>query len=87
MDDTSVVLDGVATAETSFEDGLGGWTPAAAPEGSRETNNWARSQKAFEEGAATTTDDTVFTGFGAEGFTTADQREEFVARALDHLLG
>ena len=87
VDDTTVTLDGVAATETSFEDGLGGWTPAPAPEGSRETNNWARSQKAFEEGAATTTEDTVFTGFGAEGLTTADQREDFVARALDHLLG
>ncbi len=87
VDDTSVVLDGVATEETSFEADLGGWALAPAPEGSRETNNWTRTQKAFEEGAATTTDDTVFTGFGAEGLTTADQREEFVAKALDHLLG
>ena len=87
VDDTSVVLDGVATEETSFEADLGGWALAPAPEGSRETNNWTRTQKAFEEGAATTTGDTVFTGFGAEGLTTADQREEFVAKALDHLLG
>ena len=47
----------------------------------------SRPRTRLAEGAATTTDDTVFTGFGAEGFTTADQREEFVARALDHLLG
>ena len=87
VDDTTVLVDGVATAETSFEDGLGGWTLAPAPEGSRETNNWTRTQKAFEEGAATTTEDTVFTGFGAEGLTTAEMRRDFVARAMAHLLG
>ena len=87
VDDTTVLVDGVATAETSFEDGLGGWTLSPAPEGSRETNNWTRTQKAFEEGAATTTEDTVFTGFGAEGLTTAEMRRDFVARAMAHLLG
>ena len=86
VDDTTVTVDGVPTAETSFEDGLGGWTPAPAPEGTRETNNWTRSQKAFEEGAVTTTEDTVFTGFGAEGLTTAQMRRDFVARAMAHLL-
>ena len=86
VDDTSVTVDGVVTAETSFEDGLGGWTPSPAPEGTRETNNWTRSQKAFEEGAATTTEDTVFTGFGAEGLTTAEMRRDFVDRAMAHLL-
>ncbi len=33
VDDTKVLLDGVVTEETSFEDGLGGWTLAPAPEG------------------------------------------------------
>ena len=55
VDDTKVLLDGVVTEETSFEDGLGGWTLAPAPEGTRETNNWTRTQKAFEEGSVTTT--------------------------------
>lgn len=86
VDDTQVVVDGTVTAETSFEDGLGGWTPSAAPEGSRTTNNWERSQTAFEEGAGTVTEDTVFTGFGVEGLTTAAMREDFVAAAMEHLL-
>ena len=86
VDDTTVTVDGVVTAETSFEDGLGGWTPAPAPDGTRVTNNWTRTQKAFEEGAATITEDTVFTGFGAEGLTTAEMRRDFVARAMAHLL-
>ncbi|HET9422668.1 MAG TPA: M14 family zinc carboxypeptidase [Nocardioides sp.] len=86
VDDTEITLDGVATETTSFEDGLGGWTAAPAPEGTRETNNWNRSQKAFDEGAVTTTDDTVFTGFGAEGLTSAEMRNDFIARAMAHLL-
>ena len=86
VDDTTITVDGVVTAETSFEDGLGGWTPAPAPAGTRVTNNWTRTQKAFEEGAATTTEDTVFTGFGAEGLTTGEMRRDFVARAMAHLL-
>ncbi len=86
VDDTAVTVDGEVTDETSFEDGLGGWTTEPAPEGTRVTNNWTRTQKAFEEGAATTTEDTVFTGFGAEGFTTAEMRRDFVARAMTHLL-
>lgn len=86
VDDTQVVVNGAVTAETSFEDGLGGWTPSAPPAGSRVTNNWERSQTAFEEGAGTTTEDTVFTGFGVEGLTTAEMRSEFVAAAMAHLL-
>jgi hypothetical protein len=86
VDDTRITLDGAVTEETSFEDDLGGWTAAPAPEGTRETNNWTRSQKAFEEGSVTTTDDTVFTGFGAEGLTSAEMRNDFIARAMAHLL-
>lgn len=86
VDDTQVVVDGAVTTETSFEADLGGWTPSDAPAGSRVTNNWVRSQTAFQEGAGTVTDDTVFTGFGVEGLTTAEMRNEFVARAMAHLL-
>ncbi len=86
VDDTSVLVDGAVTEETSFEDGLGGWTLPPAPEGTRETNTWTRSQKAFEEGSVTTTEDTVFTGFGAEGLTSAEMRTDFVGRAMAHLL-
>lgn len=86
IDDTQVLVDGAVTASTSFEDGLGGWTPSPAPAGSRVTNNWERSQTAFQEGAGTVTDDTVFTGFGIEGLTTAAMRRDFVAAAMSHLL-
>lgn len=86
IDDATVLADGVTVADTSFETDLGGWTVAPPPEGSRVTNNWTRTQKAFEEGSVTTTEDTVFTGFGTEGLTTAEMRNDFVARSLAHLL-
>lgn len=86
VDDTQVLVDGAVTAETSFESDLGGWTPSPAPAGSRVTNNWERSQTAFQEGAGTVTEDTVFTGFGVEGLSTTAMRNDFVARAMAHLL-
>ncbi|GAA3526564.1 zinc carboxypeptidase [Aeromicrobium flavum] len=85
VDNARVVVDGAESAATSFEADLGGWTTPPAPDGSRQTNTWARSQKAFEEGAATVTNDTVFTGFGAEGLETSAQRTAFVERAMRHL--
>ncbi|MTB87217.1 immune inhibitor A [Aeromicrobium senzhongii] len=86
VDDAHVIVDGAETTATSFETDLGGWTTPPAPEGSRQTNTWERSQRAFEEGSATLTKDTVFTGFGAEGLQTAAQRAEFVERVMAHLL-
>ena len=44
VDDTKVTADGATLAETSFEDGLGGWTVAGAPEGSDgNANDWISS--------------------------------------------
>lgn len=86
VDDAHVIVKGAESTATSFEADLGGWTTPPPPEGSRRTNTWTRSQKAFDEGAATITNDTVFTGFGAEGLETAAKRAEFVKRAMGHLL-
>ena len=84
----AVTVDGATVAQTSFEDGLGGWTVAGPPPGSdANANDWVRSQEAFEEGAGVTTDDTVYTGFGAEGLTTQRMRDDFITRAMEHLLG
>lgn len=88
VDDTQVVVDGEPVSETSFESDLGGWTVSGSPEGSQpNSNDWVRTQTAFEEGAGVVTEDTVYVGFGAEGLTTADQRSAFVARAMEHLVG
>lgn len=87
LDDVTVSADGAPVATTSFEDGLGGFTVAAPPDGSSAgSNTWVRSQQAFEEGSIVVTRDTVFTGFGAEGLTPAE-RDDLVKRSLKHLLG
>ena len=88
LDDVTVSADGAQVAQTSFETDLGGWTVSGSPAGSDPNDNdWTRSQKAFEEGAGVTTDDTVYLGFGAEGLTTQEMRHDVVARAMQHLLG
>lgn len=86
LDDTKVIVNNVTVAETSFEDGLGGWTVAPPPAGSQPAPSFTRIQTAFEEGAVVVTRDTVFTGFGLEGLDPA-ARNDFVARAMRHLLG
>ena len=87
IDDTTVLVDGVESATTSFETDLGGWTVPGAPAGSDPNNNdYQRDQSAFDEGAVVVTADTVYAGFGAEGLAPA-QRADFIARSLQHLLG
>jgi hypothetical protein len=86
VDDARVIVDGAEQSSTSFEIDLGGWSVSGAPPGSEPNNNdWQRDQLAFEEGAVVVTDDTVYAGFGAEGLAPA-QRDDFVARSLQHLL-
>ncbi|MBO3746263.1 zinc carboxypeptidase [Streptosporangiaceae bacterium NEAU-GS5] len=83
LDDVSV--NGVAD---SFETGLGGWTVAGPPPGSAPSlNNWARSDKALEEGGGVITKDTVYFGFGVEGATTQAMRTDLTRRAMSYLLG
>ena len=69
-----------------MEADLGGWTVAGPPEGSlANSNDCERTQLGFEEGAITTTQDTIYAGFGYEGLA-ADQRDDLVARSMRHLL-
>jgi hypothetical protein len=87
VDDARVTVGGASVADTSFETDLGGWTVAGPPAGSAPAaTDWSRSQKAFEEGAAVLTADTVYLGFGLEGLAPA-VRDDLVARSLRHLLG
>jgi hypothetical protein len=85
LDDVRVEVGGAVTAQTSFETDLGGWTVAGPPAGSGpNSTDWSRSQQAFDNGAATTTRDTVFLGFGLEGLAPAD-RTDLVKRSFRHL--
>ena len=88
LDDVEVLVDGSnIDADPSFEAGLGPWTASGSPEGSAaNVNDWVRTQLGFEEGAAVTTEDTVYFGFGLEGLAQAE-RDDLVARTMAHLLG
>ena len=86
LDDTTVLVDGAAVAQTSFEEDLGGWVLAGPPAGSQPAaSDWSRSEQAFEEGAVVITEDTVYLGFGLEGLAPAN-RDDLVARSIGHLL-
>lgn len=91
LDDVSVLVNGAAVSETSFEtdavepDLGGGWIVSGSPEGSASnSNDWIRTQLGFEEGAAVTTEDAVYFGFGLEGLAPAE-RDDLVARTMSHL--
>jgi hypothetical protein len=74
---------------TSFEGGdTGGWTPSGPPPGSApNANNFVFTTAAgFPEGAAITTPDTIYMGFGLEGVNGAATRAEVMSRAMDYLL-
>jgi hypothetical protein len=84
VDDTAV-----STGETtSFEDDFGGWAVAGPPPGSApNTNDWIRTTAAgFPEGAAVTTPDSIYFGFGFEGIRGPAKRNDVMRRIMDHLL-
>ncbi|MFL6126758.1 M14 family zinc carboxypeptidase [Actinophytocola sp.] len=88
VDDAAVTLDGAPAAQTSFEDGLDGFTVPGPPAGSEPpANDWTRSDKALAEGAGIVTDDTVYLGFGAERLTDPAMLADLVRRSMAHLLG
>jgi hypothetical protein len=84
VDDTAVSTG----ATTSFEDGLGGWNVTGpAPGSAPNANNFIRTTAAgFPEGAAITTDDSVYLGFGLEGISGPASRAAVLGRAMTYLL-
>jgi Zinc carboxypeptidase len=79
----------VSTGETtSFEDGLGGWTLTGPPPGSGpNSNDWiVTDSSGFPEGAAITTEDSIYFGFGLEGISGPSSRAAVMGRAMSHLL-
>ena len=81
----------INSADPSFELGMDGWTtpgppPPAGPGGQSPATGWERAQSApFVDTPITTTDDTVYTGFGFEAVTGAANRAALMAAALSHL--
>jgi hypothetical protein len=84
IDDTAVSTG----ATTSFETDLGGWAVTGpAPGSAPNANNFVRTTAAgFPEGAAITTDDTIYFGFGFEGIAGAPTRATVMGRAMSYLL-
>jgi Zinc carboxypeptidase/Immune inhibitor A peptidase M6 len=83
----------VSTGEgsTSFEeddDPMDGWEVTGPPEGSGpNANNWVRiTSEAFPEGAAISTPDSIFFGFGFEGISGSETRAEVMERVAQHLM-
>jgi hypothetical protein len=84
--DDIVVSTGEGT--TSFETGMDGWAATSAPPGSApNTNTFVRTTAAgIPEGAAITTEDTIYFGFGFEGIATPAARNAVMDRAMGYLL-
>ena len=88
LDDVVLTVDGVAGATESFEAGLGAWSVPGAPAGSAgNANDWERVGVLFEVASIVATEDTLLFGFGFEGISTEAERNEVMARSLQHLLG
>jgi len=87
IDQTSLETDAGQAFATSFEDGDGDWTRPGPPAGTVKTvTGWTREGSAgFVEGAAVTTEDTVYTGFGLEKITSPEGRVAILRDAFEHL--
>ena len=91
LDDITVSTE---AGTESFETGLGAWTVAGPPPGSQiNGNDWTRTTDVgYEEGAVVTMAPTnadfrtLYFGFGFEGVTSAEKRNELMGRAIDYLL-
>ncbi len=76
-------------SSTSFEGGdTGGWDVSGPPPGSApNANNFIfTTSEGFPEGAAITTEDTIYLGFGLEGVSGAANRAAVMGRAMDYFL-
>ena len=88
VDDVSLNVDGGAVSETSFEDGLGGFSVPGSPPGSAPNGgDWERVGIIYEVASIVATEDTLYFGFGFEGISTQEERNEVMARSLQHLWG
>ena len=93
VDDITVSTGEGTTSFESDADLMDGWTVAGAPQDEQgiegpNVNDWVvRSGLGIKEGAAVSTPDSVYLGFGFEGITGSTTRNQVMDRVLDHLLG
>ncbi|HEX5880745.1 MAG TPA: hypothetical protein VF468_20875 [Actinomycetota bacterium] len=75
-------------SSTSFEADLGGWQVTGPPAGSgANANDWIRTDASgFPVGNAISTPRSLLLGFGFEGISTDEERNQVMGRVLDHLL-
>jgi hypothetical protein len=87
LDDVRTTAGGAPDSETSFEDGLGGWTVTGPPEGSPgNSDDWIRSEsRGYVDGPGVATADTLYWGFGLEGVTGGGDRARLLGDALRYL--
>lgn len=86
VDDAKVTSGADTLSDTSFEDGLGGWTVPGALEGSRgNANDWTRSQSiGLVDGPGVRTGHSIMWGFGLEAVDGADERSALLRNAMRH---
>jgi hypothetical protein len=84
LDDVAVVADGATIAQTSFEDGLGGWAiPGSPPENGPNANDWERTGAVgFLDGPGVATDHSLLWGFGLEGVAGRSTRGKLMGDAM-----
>jgi hypothetical protein len=90
-----IVIDDLTLPDgssTSFETDADGWAPSGAPQDAEgiegpNTNDWTRrGGLGVLSGAAVSTPDSVYLGFGFEGISTAADRNATMDRLVDYLL-
>ncbi len=87
VDDTTLTTNTGELFSTSFEAGFDGWSTPAPPPGTvRQEPTWTRQEGVpFVEAAATTTPDTVYTGFGLEKVVGQANQVTLLKEAITHL--
>jgi hypothetical protein len=84
------VVSSTGEGTTSFEadgDQFDGWVPGGSPTSAPNPNNFTVTTAAgFPEGAAVSTRDSIYMGFGFEGITDAATRNRVMGAAVTYLL-
>lgn len=87
LDDAKVSANGSTVDETSFEDGLGGWTAGPPPAGTANQAAWeSTTSVGLVDAPGVATDRSVLWGFGLEGVTGRAARAQLLDDTL-HGLG